>query len=146
MDPKTGRKQWLAPSGRYLHLPPDGPLSDWNAQDFVVPWWQDERYVIGKLTHCTRPIRIVNTLTKHDNVIDVASEETINEILDRYLQVNAHAASYTWKRLGKVLDMGLSLDANGVVDDSEEMKKLGLPTEDYIPALHLYYNDDLTIA
>lgn len=45
-----------------------------------------------------------------------------------------------------MLDMGLSLDANGVVDDSEEMKKLGLPTEEYVPALHLYFNDDLTIA
>jgi hypothetical protein len=49
-------------------------------------------------------------LTKHDNIIEVASEETINEILDRYLTINAHAASYTWKRLGKVLDMGTSLD------------------------------------
>ena len=146
VDTNTGRKQWLAPQGRYLHLPPEGPNSDWNAQDFVVPWWQDERYVIGKLTKQTRPIRIVNTLTKHDNIIEVASEETINEILDRYLSINAHAASYTWKRLGKVLDMGMSLDANGVIDDSEEMKKLGLPTEEYVPAVHLYFNDDLTIA
>ena len=79
-------------------------------------------------------------------MIEVASEETINEILDRYLSINAHAASYTWKRLGKVLDMGMPLDANGVVDDSDEMKRLGLPTEEYVPALHLYFNDDLTIA
>lgn len=146
MDAKTGRTQFLAPAGRYLHMPPEGPNSDWSAQEFVVPWWQDERYVIGKLTKQTRPIRIVNTLTKHDNIIEVASEETINEILDRYLVINAHAASYTWKRLGKVLDMGLSLDANGVIDDSEEMKRLGLPTEEYVPCLHLYFNDDLTIA
>jgi hypothetical protein len=91
-------------------------------------------------------IRIVNTLTKHDNTIEVASEENINEILDRYLEINAHAASYTWKRLGKVLDMARSLEANGIIDDSEEMKRLGLPLEDYVPALHLYFNDDLTIA
>ena len=91
-------------------------------------------------------IRIVNTLTKHDNTIEVASEKTINEILDRYLDINAHAASYTWKRLGKVLDMGSNLDGNGIIDDSDEMKKLGLPTEDYIPCMHLYFNDDLTIA
>lgn len=127
-------------------MPPEGPESDWNASNFVVPWWQDERFCIGKLTKQTRNIRIVNTLTKHDNVIEVANEETINEILDRYLEINAHAASYTWKRLGKVLDMGVSLDANGIVDDTEEMKKLGLPTEDYVPCLHLYFNDDLTIA
>jgi hypothetical protein len=91
-------------------------------------------------------IRIVNTLTKHDNTIEVASEENINEILDRYLEINAHAASYTWKRLGKVLDMARSLEANGIIDDSEEMKRLGSPLEDYVPALHLYFNDDLTIA
>ncbi len=146
MDPKTGRKQYLASQGRYLHMPPDGPDSDWNSTEFIVPWWQDERYCIGKLTKQTRPIRIINTLTKHDNIIEVASEETINEILDRYLVINAHAASYTFKRLGKVLDMGKSLEANGVPDDTEEMKRLGLPTEDYVPAIHLYFNDDLTIA
>ena len=91
-------------------------------------------------------LRIVNTLTKHDNLIEVASEESINEILDRYLVINAHAASYTWKRLGKVLDMSLNLEQNGVPDDTEEMKELGLPTEEYVPAVHLYFNDDLTIA
>ena len=98
------------------------------------------------MTRQTRPIRIVNTLTKHDNIIEVASEETINEILDRYLVINAHAASYTWKRLGKVLDMGKSLEANGLIDDTDEMKRLGLPTEEYVPAVHLYFNDDLTIS
>ena len=129
-----------------MHMPPDGPESDWNSTEFIVPWWQDERYCIGKLTKQTRPIRIINTLTKHDNVVEVASEETINEILDRYLVINAHAASYTFKRLGKVLDMGKSLEANGIPDDTEEMKRLGLPTDDYVPAIHLYFNDDLTIA
>ena len=52
----------------------------------------------------------MNTLTKHDDKIEVASEESLNEILDRYLEINSHAASYTWKRLGKVLDMSLNLD------------------------------------
>ena len=146
IDPETGRKQWLAPTGRYLHMPPEGPDSAWSSSEFIVPWWQDERYCIGKLSKCTRNIRIVNTLTKHDNIVEVASEETINEILDRYLVINAHAASYTWKRLGKVLDMAKNLDQNGIVDDTEEMKQLGLPTEEYVPALHLYFNDDLTVV
>ena len=52
----------------------------------------------------------------------------------------------TFKRLGKVLDMGKSLEANGQPDDTEEMKRLGLPTDDYVPAIHLYFNDNLTIA
>lgn len=39
IDEKTGRKQFLAPQGRYLHMPPETPDSDWNASDFIVPWW-----------------------------------------------------------------------------------------------------------
>ena len=57
-------------------------------------------------------------LTDHEEIIEVLnclifkvpSEETINEILERYLVVNHHAASYTWKRLGKPLDMEKTLE------------------------------------
>jgi len=45
----------------------------------------------------------------------------MNEILDRYLQINSHAASYTWKRLSKVLDMSKTLDENGICDDTKEL-------------------------
>jgi hypothetical protein len=68
----------------------------------------------------------MNTLTKDEIVIDVASEENMNEILDRYLQQNFHAASYTWKRLGNVLDMTLNLQENGILDESEECLQLGI--------------------
>ena len=44
-------------------------------------------------------------LTKDDDTIEVCSEETMNEILDRYIPTNFHSASYTWKRLGRPLDM-----------------------------------------
>ncbi len=37
--------------------------------------------------------------------VQVPSEETINEILDRYKEINEHAASYTWKRLGRPLGL-----------------------------------------
>ena len=70
----------------------------------------------------------------------------MNEILDRYLEFNSHAASYTWKRLGKVLDMSQTLHGNGIYDEREELIGLGLKTDEYIPAIHLYFNDDLTIA
>ena len=33
----------------------------------------------------------------------VPCEETINEILERYKEINAHASSYTWKRFGEPL-------------------------------------------
>ena len=65
-------------------------------------------------------------MTKHDTVLECAQEETVNEILDRYLATNQHAASYTWKRLGKPLDMAKTLDDNGIVDDTRELQELGL--------------------
>ena len=70
----------------------------------------------------------------------------MNEILDRFLPYNSHAASYTWKRLGKVLDMNANLTENGIPDETNECLSLGLDPEDYIPAVHIYFNDDLTIA
>jgi hypothetical protein len=87
----------------------------------------------------------MNTLTKDEVMIDVASEETMNEILDRYLCQNFHAASYTWKRLGKVLDMTQTLSDNGIVDETEECLALGIDPEEYTPTIHLYFDDDLTI-
>ena len=112
-----------------------------------MPWWEDEaRYCIGNLTRRTRQIRIINTLTKHDDVIEVASEESLNEILDRYLDKNVHAASYTWKRMGKVLDMAKNLEKNDIPDERDELLELGMQPDEYIPAIHLYFNDDLTIA
>ena len=43
----------------------------------------------------------------------VPQEETTNEILERYKEINEHAASYTWKRLGRPIDM----------DENEEFEK-----------------------
>ena len=40
--------------------------------------------MIGRLTKKVRKITIMNTLTKDDETIEVASEENMNEILDRY--------------------------------------------------------------
>ena len=64
----------------------------------------------------------------------------------RYLAYNAHAASYTWKHLGNVLDMKLTLQENGVLDERENYAKLNLPDDFFVPMLHLYFNDDLTEA
>ena len=137
----------MCPNGRFLHVPPTEPDSGWDQDSFSVPWWADDaRYCIGKLTTRTRLIRLLNTLTKHEDKIEVASEESLNEVLDRYLEINAHAASYTWKRLGKVLDMSLNLEQNGIPDERDELVELGIQDDEYIPAIHLYFNDDLTIV
>ena len=69
----------------------------------------------------------------------------MNEILDRYIPYNNHAASYSWKRMGQVLDMKKTLSENGIHDETEECIALGIDPDEYIPVLHLYFNDDLTI-
>ena len=53
----------------------------------------------------------------------VPCEETINEILERYKQINTHAASYTWKRLGRPLDMELNLEENNIIDETSEFER-----------------------
>lgn len=86
-------------------------------------------------------------LADTQDVIEVPCEEKINEILERYKEFNDHAGSYTWKRLGRPLDMDKTLEENNICDETEEFEKLGIPeSEWYIPAIHLYFNDDLTIA
>jgi len=84
--------------GRFLHL-------ELAEQGNSNPWWKQEHLIVGKMTRSLRKIRIINTLTDHDDTIEVPSEEIIDEILERYKEINKHAASYTWKRLGRPLDM-----------------------------------------
>jgi hypothetical protein len=85
-------------------------------------------------------------LTKDDDVLEVCSEETLNEILDRYVEINEHAASYNWKRRGMPLDMQRTLEDNDIPDETEQFNDLNLDEDCYIPAVHLYYKDDLTMA
>ena len=42
--------------------------------------------------------------------------------------------------------MDKNLEENGIPDETDELLELGIDTEEYIPAIHLYFNDDLTIA
>ncbi len=87
-------------------------------------------------------------------------------LLHRYLVINAHAGSYTWKALkippaykaepGKPqtaasavfeeLDLNRTLEDNGVVDESADFEDVGLPGDYYVPVLHVYWQDDLTVA
>lgn len=74
----------------------------------------------------------------------VCSEETLEEILQRYLRYNSHAASYTWKHNGNNLDMTKTLSQNVIPDEDEEFYQLRMNRDLYTPSLCLYYNDDLT--
>jgi hypothetical protein len=145
VDPVTQCVLPYTPHGRFVHVPPPFPSSDW-VNDFGRPWWKDDSYCIGLLSKKTRLIKIINTLTSMEHVIEVCSEETISEILQRYLVYNAHAASYTWKYNGENLDMEKTLESNGIPDQDEEFYKLRMNDDDFLYALHLYFNDDLTEA
>ncbi len=70
----------------------------------------------------------------------------MSEILARYLLYNTHAGSYTWKYDGNILDMNKTLEENGIVDEDEEFYELRMNDDQYLQALHLYFNDDLTEA
>lgn len=155
-DPKTcvlegtSLKSYFCPLGLFPNIPPAFPDAEWNYK-FDIPWWKNSNFKIGHLTKKTRMIKIMNTLTEHVDLIEVCSEETIYEILDRYKAYNDHAESYTWKRLQRKLDMELTLDENEIFDESEdhfaiyniEAKE---DEDEYIPIIHLYFNDDLTEA
>mmetsp|Transcript_22296 Transcript_22296/g.39468 ORF Transcript_22296/g.39468 Transcript_22296/m.39468 type:complete len:241 (+) Transcript_22296:208-930(+) len=148
-DESTGLVLPVLPHGRFLHVAPAEPVSNWNT-DFQEPWWRDdESYCIGSLSESVRSVCIVNMLTYQETVLEVCEEETIREIEDRYLDWNAHSQSYTWKILDgdcfRPLDMDLNLTENGLEDENALFDKLSIPRETFIPTIHVYFNDDLTI-
>mmetsp|Transcript_3223 Transcript_3223/g.4958 ORF Transcript_3223/g.4958 Transcript_3223/m.4958 type:complete len:226 (+) Transcript_3223:53-730(+) len=145
IDPETQIRCVYCPQGRYIHVPPRYPDSSWRT-DFGTPWWRDRKYCIGDLTSKVRRIDVMNLLTRQVQALSVPAEETIDEVQQRYLAYNFHAKSYTWKRLGKPLDMTKTLAENGVPDEDTELDRLGIDPDDHVPVLHLYFNDDLTEA
>ncbi|XP_061444841.1 cytochrome b5 domain-containing protein 1 isoform X2 [Rhineura floridana] len=143
IDPLTGCLKYYTPQGRFVHIPPPLPRSDW-ANDFGKPWWKDSSYEVGILSAKTRRIRIINTLTSQEHTLEVCAEESLWEILRRYLPYNAHAASYTWKYEGINLDMDKNLQQNHIPDEDEEFYNLYMDADSFTPAILLYFNDDLT--
>jgi hypothetical protein len=147
-DAETSLVSSFLPHGRFLHVPPIEPVSNWRT-DFGAPWWRDEKLCIGSLSQSTRKIRVVNTLTHQEALLEVCSEETMEQILDRYMDFNAHASSYTWKTLDegdfRPLDMQKTLHDNGIPNESNEFEKLRIAEDFYTPVVHLYFDDDLTV-
>ena len=70
IDPVTKCQFAYTPFGRIIHTPPLCPRTDW-ANDFGRPWWKNESYCIGLLSQKTRKVRIVNTLTSQEQVLEV---------------------------------------------------------------------------
>ncbi|KAJ7552220.1 hypothetical protein O6H91_06G046600 [Diphasiastrum complanatum] len=137
---------------RFIHIPPNSPRTDWNTS-YSLPWWKDPDYIIGKLSERTRSLRIKNVLIDQEVLLEVPSQEKISQIVERYTALNSHAESYTWKASCVTqrkeflqLDMDKTLTENGILDEVEEFVALGLPEDFYVPVIHIYYNDDLTIS
>ena len=149
VDEDTDLELPYIPMGRFLHVPPAAPTSSWRT-NFGSPWWRDDQLCIGRLSEKTRSVEVVNVLAQQTDVLLVCSEETLDEIQDRYLEHNAHARSYTWKSLQNgefvPLDMKKTLAENDVPDESEEFERLSINDDYYTPTLHVYFNDDLTVA
>jgi len=150
IDSKTELEVPFTPMGIFLHCPPAVPTSEWSSNIGTV-WWRDASLRKGKLTMRTRKIKLENMLTKQKTELEVCTEETLQEIQDRYLKHNAHSASYTWKRtdaeaIARVLDMKLTLEENGIKDDADEFEDLNIDPDFYVPTIQLYFSDDLTIA
>uniref|UniRef100_A0A670KGF7 Cytochrome b5 domain-containing protein 1 n=1 Tax=Podarcis muralis TaxID=64176 RepID=A0A670KGF7_PODMU len=143
INPLTGCLKYYTPQGRFVHIPPPLPRTDW-ANDFGLPWWRDGNYEVGILSAKTRRIRIINTLTSQEHTLEVCAEESMWEILRRYLPYNAHAASYTWKYERVNLDMDKNLQQNNIPDEDEEFYNLYMDADAFTPAILLYFNDDLT--
>ena len=41
--------------------------------------------------------------------------------------------------------MHMTLTENGIPDETQECLALGIDPDEYIPVIHLYFDDDLTI-
>mmetsp|Transcript_4249 Transcript_4249/g.4900 ORF Transcript_4249/g.4900 Transcript_4249/m.4900 type:complete len:230 (-) Transcript_4249:194-883(-) len=155
VDPITNIERPHVPMGRFVHIPPNEPVSSWDTS-FGTPWWKDGKYKVGMLSQKTRVIRLKNVLTGQEDKLEVPAEELIREIRERYLVYNWHAASYTWKVMLSqeggndlrfvVMDMDKTLEENGVIDENQDFEAYGIPDDYYIPVIHLYYKDDLTVA
>jgi len=151
IDPDSGLRSFCLPGGRLVHVPPCSPSTEFD-MGYRVPWYKRKDLVMGKLSQRVRKLRVVNMLLRSEEVIDVCSEQTVSEIRDSFKEYNAHAGSYTWKRLaskdeGMVkLNMASTLADNGIPDESEEFERMALDESLYLAAVYLYFNDDLTEA
>ena len=71
IDPLSGCVKYYTPRGRFVHVPPPCPRTDWT-NDFGRPWWRDTQYEVGLLSVKTRWIRIINTLTSQEQGLEVS--------------------------------------------------------------------------
>jgi hypothetical protein len=139
IDPLTNCISIYAPQGRFLHTPPPVPRTDFCTKTNV--WWKNDNYVIGFRTRRPQSIKLLNLLTSQEYILEVCIEETFDKIRERYEKhYNAHARGYLWKRCGALLDMSKTMEENGIPVEQLDGE------DEWIPTVHLYFSDDLTVG
>jgi len=152
VEPATGLRAPYCAEGAFVHVPRVAPSAEQDVAELALPWWRDERFVAGRLTARARRVRVVNSLTSHEHVLEMGVENTVEDLQARYLEHNAHCGSYSWKALVhgafRPLDVHKTLEENGVLDDAEELDRLGMDADapDFLIDLIIAFNDDLTVA
>jgi len=147
IEPVSNLRCEYLPFGRFIDVaPPAQAVTNWSFDVFHddMPWWRNSKFVVGLKSEKSRNVRMVNTLTSQENVLQVASEEPLSEIQEfRYAPINKHSGSYTWKYQSFTLDMSKTLSENGIADEEELFDEL---QEEYIPSIYIYFDDDLTVS
>ena len=145
VDETSGLEVPFCPQGRFLHVPPENPSTEYRT-DITDPWWCDNQYVVGYLSKDERRVNFRNTLTGAENIIEVSGEERLFEIQERVkAQINNHSGGYIWRYNGVKLDMYKTLDGNGIVARAEDLAKAGMNENDWIPVINMIFADDLTV-
>lgn len=66
----TGVRVPYLPHGPLPDVLQQVPTSDWEPLNHT-PWWLDSSFVVGYVSTNTRPIRVMNVLTKQETTIEV---------------------------------------------------------------------------
>jgi hypothetical protein len=143
-NPETGLCEYDVPfdAEAFLHLPPIEPLSNWPDRH-VKPWWESHEYCIGRLSnHNRQPLNILNVLTSEQQTVYFCREENFEAIIERFLTWNENAENYTWKYLGKEIDVKKSVEENGIYVNRESEEEKRNESMDFIPTVHIFFNDD----
>ncbi|XP_021238382.1 cytochrome b5 domain-containing protein 1 [Numida meleagris] len=141
VEPCTGQTSSRYPVGSPGSSQPRTPRSD-GAPPLDTAWWRDPWLQVGRLTAAPRLLRLCNTLTGQNHIIEVCGEEPVGAALWRARGWNEQLERYTACYGGVPLCPHLTLEQNGIPDTTSELRSLRLDPKDFIPTVLLYFGDD----
>lgn len=99
-------------------------------------WWEDPKFIIGKLTKRERTVFIFNTMTATRQEMKVFEEDPLSEIREKYrIRYNSHMNSYCMQgSRGDMLHYTKTLTDNGFHYRHDPV------------SFWIYYNDNFTVA